>query len=99
MATKSATVLARMEPELKQEAEAIMDQLGLPVSVVINCLYKQIVFKRRIPFSLDLPDAPKSRDAMTDEEFNEMMSIGLAEAKAGKGLPINETFDSIRYKL
>lgn len=99
MATKSATVLARMEPELKQEAEAIMDQLGLPVSVVINCLYKQIVFKRRIPFSLDLPDAPKSRDAMTDEEFNEMMSIGLAEAKAGKGLPVDEAFAAIRQEL
>lgn len=96
---KSATVLARMEPELKQEAEAIMDELGLPVSVVINCLYKQIVFKRRIPFSLDLPSAPIARDEMSTQEFDQMLANGLAEAKAGKGLEIREAFEAIRREL
>ena len=41
MATKTANVLARVEPEVKEEAESILNQLGIPASVVINMLYKQ----------------------------------------------------------
>ena len=50
MATKTANVLARVEPEVKQQAEEIMSHLGIPVSVVINMLYKQIIMKKVIPF-------------------------------------------------
>ena len=43
MATKSANVTARVQPEIKQQAEAILEQLGLPVSVLIDTLYRQII--------------------------------------------------------
>ena len=35
--------MARVEPNVKEQAEEIMDMLGIPVSVVINTLYKQII--------------------------------------------------------
>lgn len=38
MATKTANVVARVAPDVKAQAEEIMDQLGIPVSVVINSL-------------------------------------------------------------
>ena len=37
--TKDATVSARIDENLKSEAESILQQLGIPVSVVINTLY------------------------------------------------------------
>lgn len=43
MASKTANVMARVEPQVKEQAEEIMDMLGIPVSVVINTLYKQII--------------------------------------------------------
>ena len=46
MATKTANVLARVEPEVKEEAESILNQLGIPASVVINMLYKQIIMTK-----------------------------------------------------
>ena len=52
MATKTANVVARVAPDVKIQAEAIMDQLGIPASVVINSLYKQIIMTKSIPFSL-----------------------------------------------
>lgn len=52
MATKTANVMARVEPSVKEQAEAIMEMLGIPASVVINALYKQIIMTRSIPFSL-----------------------------------------------
>jgi len=55
MAKKTATVLARVDPELKEEAEKILDQLGIPASLLINMLYKQIVMTKSIPFGLSIP--------------------------------------------
>ena len=36
MAIKSANVTARVQPEIKQQAEAILANIGLPVSVLID---------------------------------------------------------------
>lgn len=46
MASKSANVMVRVEPEIKAQAEAVLDKLGLPVSVVINSLYRQIIMQQ-----------------------------------------------------
>ena len=55
MAKKTATVLARVDPDLKEEAEEILDRLGIPTSLLINMLYKQIVMTKSIPFGLSIP--------------------------------------------
>ena len=49
MAGKTANVTARVQPEIKQKAEAILDQLGIPVSVLIDSLYRQIIMTNSIP--------------------------------------------------
>lgn len=38
MSKKSATVTARVRPEIKEQAEAVLERLGLPVSVLIDTL-------------------------------------------------------------
>ena len=92
MATKSANVLARVEPEVKEQAESIMSKLGLPASVVINALYKQIIMTKSIPFSLSLPKEPVTLDSMTTEEFNSIMEKGLLQAKADQSRPVTDVF-------
>lgn len=96
MAAKTANVLARVEPDVKEQAEAIMAKLGIPVSTVINMLYKQIIMTRSIPFSLSVPSAPIARDEMDTAAFDAMMSEGLAQAKAGQGLPLDKAFNLLR---
>ena len=46
MATKTANLYARIEPETKVCAESILESLGIPVSTAINMFYKQIILKR-----------------------------------------------------
>lgn len=99
MAIKSANVMARVEPDLKAEAEEIMAQLGLSASTVINTLYRQIVLCRGIPYSLTIPRTIPARDSMTKEEFDAMMSTGLAQAKAGQGMDVDDAFKKIRESL
>lgn len=99
MATKTANVLARVEPDVKEQAEAIMAKLGVPASTVINMLYKQIIMTKSIPFSLSIPYAPIARDEMDTTTFDTMMSEGLAQAKGGQGLPLEEAFSLLHKEV
>ena len=54
---KETTVRARIDEELKAEAEEILHQLGLTTSQAINLYFSQIVLRRGMPFEVRLPDA------------------------------------------
>lgn len=95
MAAKSANVMARVEPEIKMQAEAVMERLGLPVSVVINTLYRQIIMNNGLPFSLNIPASLPTRDGMTKAQFDGMMEKGLLQAQSGEGLELDAAFDAI----
>ena len=53
---KTANLYARIEPEVKEEAEQILSSLGISVSNAINMFYKQIILQKGIPFELKLPE-------------------------------------------
>ena len=95
MATKSANVTARVQPEIKRQAEAVLDKLGLPVSVLIDTLYRQIIMTGGVPYSLTVPNLP-TRDSMTEEQFNVVMETGYNQAKTDTGLSVDEAFAKIR---
>ena len=81
MATKTANVTARIQPDIKEQAEAILDRLGIPVSVFIDMTYRQVIMRDGVPFSLDIPDKLVARDSITQAEFDTMMQTGLAQVK------------------
>lgn len=49
MATKTANVTARVNPEIKEQAEAVLDRIGVPVSVLIDTLYRPDHYDWRNP--------------------------------------------------
>lgn len=99
MASKTANVMARVEPQVKEQAEEIMDMLGIPVSVVINTLYKQIIMTRSIPFSLSVPKVPVARDELDDAAFSAMMERGLKEAKADQSRLALDVFADLKREI
>jgi len=99
MANKTANVLARVEPDVKEKAELIMSELGVPTSVVINMLYKQIIMTRSIPFPVTMPRAPLTRDEMDTAAFDTMMQTGLDQAKADRSRPAAEVFSELRQEI
>ena len=94
MANKSANVTARIQPEIKEQAEAVLEKIGLPVSVLIDTLYRQIIMTGGVPYSLTVPKI-KTLDEMTAEEFDAMIQKGFDEAKRGEGLSVDEAFKKI----
>lgn len=99
MAVKTANVLARVEPDVKEQAESILNMLGVPASTVINMLYKQIIMTRSIPFALTVPSAPVARDEMDAAAFDTMMEQGLKQAKAGQGMSLEEAFAELERRI
>ena len=98
MATKSANVTARVQPEIKRQAEEVLDRLGLPVSVLIDTLYRQIIMTGGVPYPLMVPKLP-TRDGLTDEQFNAMLEKGYHQAKSGEGMSADEAFAKIREEI
>ena len=53
---KTATVRARIEPDLKDKAERIFHQLGLTTTQAITLFYKQVELKKGLPFDVAIPN-------------------------------------------
>ena len=79
MATKSANLYARIEPDVKEKAESILSALGIPASSAINMFYKQIILQRGLPFEVKIPSArPVDISTLSEVEFNEELEKGYA---------------------
>lgn len=99
MATRSANVNVRVEPDIKKQAEDILDKLGISVSAFINMTYRQVIMKRGVPFSVELPTDIKTLDTLTNDEFDEVMQKGLTQAKSGDSVPYEQAFDELMRGL
>lgn len=51
---KSAVVRARIEPELKLRAEAVLAELGLTPTAAVTLFYQQVLLQRALPFPVAL---------------------------------------------
>jgi DNA-damage-inducible protein J len=53
--SKTATVRARLEPELKDQAERVFRRLGLNATQAITLFYKQVELRNGLPFDVVIP--------------------------------------------
>jgi DNA-damage-inducible protein J len=97
MSTKSANLYARIEPDVKEQAESILSTLGIPASNAINMFYKQIILQRGLPFDVKIPSAkPVDMSALSEEEMNAELEKGYADMVAGRTKPVKQVFADIR---
>jgi DNA-damage-inducible protein J len=78
---KTKTVTVRLDPELKDNAERILMELGLTVSQAISLFYKQVELHDGLPFEVRLPNAETRR--------------ALDDAEARRGLTSHSTVDQL----
>ena len=62
---KTATVHARLNPEIKDEAEIILKSLGISISTACEMFYRQIIANGGIPFEMRIPNQ-QTRQAIQD---------------------------------
>ena len=98
MASKSANIMARVEPDVKKQAEEILSSLGVSTSGAITMFYKQIILRKGLPFEVVLPDERKPLDMskMTQTEIDQILKDAINGAKTGKTRLAQDVFDDIR---
>lgn len=82
---KTGTLNLRVDDKIKNEADAILKRLGIPMSTAIDMFLNQIILSRGLPFKVVLPEAPQhlNIDEMTEEEFREKIFYRFERAQAG----------------
>lgn len=96
-ATRTAHVFTRVDPETKEQAEMILNQLGIPMSNAIGMFLKQIVMHRGIPFEMKLPNSvPVAAGSLTKEQFNAELQEGMDDIAAGRVLSADATETEMR---
>ena len=90
MANTSA-VYARIDTEIKENAEGILSQLGISTSSAIQMFYSQIILKKGIPFELRLPSRkPTAIGGVTREQLDAELMKGIESMKSGKTYTADE---------
>ena len=91
---KTATLNLRVNPTSKQRAEAVLKQLGIPMSVAMDMYLNQIALVGGIPFTVTLPKMPASvnADLMSDTELEMKLRKGAIEADNGNYTDAAEAF-------
>lgn len=94
---KTATLNLRVDPEVKSSAEAVLDELGIPMATAVTIYLRQIARTGGIPFPLTVPLAPRSVDVdrMPDDELVALIEDRVVSARNTPGTPI----DQVRSEL
>ena len=69
--SKTATVRARIQPELKEHVETVFQRLGLNATQAITLFYKQVELRGGLPFDVVIPTSTtKQTFESTDSEHD-----------------------------
>ena len=76
--SKSINMCVRVDPELKAQAEEILDQLGMNMNGTINMFLTQIVREKKVPLNLSLNPADSIKsDIRTAKQDRENQAEGI----------------------
>ncbi|MFI3326873.1 MAG: type II toxin-antitoxin system RelB/DinJ family antitoxin [Clostridia bacterium] len=96
---KSANLYARIEPDVKEQAEGILSALGIPTSNAINMFYKQIILQRGLPFEVKIPSPTLDLSSMSKEQLKMELQKGIDSIEKGETEPAQKVFSDLRKEL
>ncbi|HWT77159.1 MAG TPA: type II toxin-antitoxin system RelB/DinJ family antitoxin [Mobilitalea sp.] len=82
---RTSNIFARVEPEVKEQAEQVLDRLGIPMSNAVGMFLRQVVLQRGIPFEMRLPmEVPLVYGSLTKEQFDSELKKGIEDIREGR---------------
>jgi len=82
---KTTNIFARVEPEIKEQAEMVLNKLGIPMSNAVNIFLRQVVLQNGIPFDVKItPNKPTAYEDLTADEFNHEIEKGFNDLREGR---------------
>lgn len=90
---KTEQMHIRVEPELKADAEAVLNQLGLRPTEFVRMALRQVVLQRALPFAARIPNAETiaalNEPAHDLKQFESVDDL-FADIEAGKDAHITD---------
>ena len=82
---KTTSIFARVEPEIKEQAEMVLNKLGIPMSSAVNIFLRQVVIQNGLPFDVKIRhDKPVAFEDLSTEGFNNEIEKGFNDLRAGR---------------
>lgn len=97
---RTASIVTRVEPEVKKKAEAVLNQLGIPMTTAIDMYLRKIALSQGIPFTLEIPNykTPVAYGALSKEELATELQKGLDDIEAGRTRTLDEVEADMKRK-
>ena len=95
---KTANLYARIEPDVKEQAENVLETLGISVSSAINMFYKQIILQQGIPFDVKIPKAPENSAKWSKERLDAELEKGYNDMLKGRTRPAAMVLSDVKKK-
>ena len=96
---RTSNVFARVEPEIKDQAEEILDQLGIPMSNAIGMFLRQVIIHNGIPFEMKLPvKKPLVMSELSKDDFDKEISKGINDIESRNVYSEEEVLEDIQRK-
>ena len=87
----TSVVYARIDTNLKENAEGILSKLGISPSGAVQMFYSQIVLHDGIPFDLRLPASrPTAIGTMSREQLDAELMNGMESLQSGKSYSVDD---------
>ncbi len=78
--SRAATIQARIDPEIKAQAQEILRRLNLSMSDAISLFLTQVALQRGLPFPIKIPNALTAETLRRAEAGEELHPVNDADA-------------------
>ena len=95
---KTETLHIRVNGTVKENAEEILEMLGISISDAVNMFLCQVQFKGGLPFEVTLPPAPRELIVHSIDELYEKLVEAEEDYKAGRVFDADEVLAELRER-
>ena len=98
--SRTSNIYVRVEPEIKTQAEKILEKLGIPMSNAVSIFLRQVIMQNGLPFEVKIPDnKPHILSNLTEDEFNIEMLKAHKDFKDGRTYSFEEVEKELKKEL
>ena len=76
---KTATIQARIDPDIKAKAQEILNKLNISMSEAISMYLTQVTLRKGIPFELNIPNEQTAETLAKSEKGEELHKVTSVE--------------------
>jgi len=77
---RTATIRARVEPDLKNDVEKLLHRLGMTTTEAITMFYSQIRLRQGLPFPVEIPNATTRKTFEATDRGDDINTFDNLEA-------------------